>query len=216
MNDDIDSAIASLRVESGDPITRKLWNGLLDLCAGMVKSFSEFSSGTGVRIHRYPQGINVVADRGSSSFGGAFGVRVAGMEATVGLGTVEDVTPSIGGARIDDETIPKLKIDGGPNEQLRSWIAVKVTVDPEAPDAKIDPEDPESLQIIHTNDLSSSSPSLLLSASSSSALLPLAMLIWSDTKTISRVRQIVFFNQRHRFTRATQTATARHTFWAAA
>lgn len=210
MNEDIDSAIASLRVKSGDPITRQLWNGLLDLCAALVKSFSEFSSGTGVRIHRYPQGINVVADRGSSAFRGAFSVRVAGLEAVVGLGTVSDIVPAVGDVRIDAKELPKLKIDGGPNEQLRSWIAVRAAVDPSADDPKLNPEDPAALQIIHTNDLSLAVDGSPLPPGV--ALEALAMLIWSDTKTISRVHQIVYFNQRLVITRTAAASPVKLAF----
>lgn len=215
MNEDIDSAIALLRVKEGDPITRKLWNGLLDLCTALVKSFSDFSSGTGVRLHRYPQGVNIVADRGTASFMGRFSVRIAGKDATVGAGTMEGVTPKINGTAIDGYdangklgTIPKLKINGGPGDNLRSYVCIQATIDVES--GKWDPEMEDALTVVHVASLE-----LEADLVATTGLLPLAMLIWSDTTTISRVRQIVYFDQKYRFIPSADGVAARHVFWPA-
>jgi len=211
MNGTLESAIESLRVKSGDPITAKLWNGLLDLVRELVGSFAKVMSGTGVRLQRYPRGLNIVADRGGAPFSGSFSVRLSGTEATVGAGTLEDITPRLDGNRIDgyDDngklgTIPKLRITGGPGEGLRSYVSVEVAVDQAG---KLDPANREAVTITHRQSLVSDDDAV--------GVLPLAVLIWSDSSTLSKVRQIVYFDQRHRFIAPANGTAARHLFWPA-
>lgn len=219
MTGEIDRAIDSLRVKEGDPITRKLWNGLLDLVALVARSFAGLQSGTAVRLQRYPGGVNVVADVSPGTFTGRFTVRLSGKEATIGAGEIDGITPRINGVKIDgyDDSgkavaQPRLKISGAPNSELRSWICAVVAVDPETKLPVKD--DPSAVTIAHLNSRTAS-PDLQVSAGAEIGICPLALLIWSDTKTISRFRQIKYFDQHVKYTPATDATLSRIEFEAA-
>lgn len=164
-----------------------------------IRGMARIQSGNGVRVHQYADGTAVVTDPRAAAFGGAFLVRVSNGEASVGTGTVDNVTPRIDGVLIDADSPPGLKVTGGPNDALRSWICIeavrmaKKTADgASAGTAAIDPEDPEALVITHRNDL----PVTVEKVDGIvRGVKPLAILVWANSSVISRVHQIVFFDQ---------------------
>lgn len=192
---DPEDAIEQLKVAPGDVVTAKLWNGMLELCRELVRSFGLVKKGAGIRIHSYPQGINIVADAQPASFVGRFSVRTSGLRCAVGPGRVNGITPNIGSTPIDGMTgkeqgeIPTLDLSDGPNSDLRSWVVIRVAVDPAAERPGLDKEDPDALQIQHTSDLDQDLPPGV-------ALRVVAMLVWRDQSTLSRVHQALYFDQR--------------------
>lgn len=192
---DPEDAIEQLRVAPGDAVTANLWNGMLELCRELVKSFGIVTKGSGIRIHQYPQGINIVADAQRSSFVGRFNIRASGLSCTIGLGLVDGLVPNIGSKPIDGiengelGEIPKLDLEEGPNSALRSWVVIRAQVDPEEKLPSMDKEDPSSLQIVHTSNLDQDLPPGV-------GLRVVAMLVWRDEITISRVHQVLYFDQR--------------------
>lgn len=186
----------SLEVRPGEAI-EPAWRRL----QAWVKSLRMVQGGDGLRVHRGANQTTVVADLRTASFKGAFAVRLAGTEATIGEGTVEGMAPSINGVLISDPSPPVLAIAGPPNAALRSWIALRA--DP-GKDGLLDPENKAALTLIHTNDLSEP------------GLHAVAMIIWSDKSIVARFRQILYFDQSYLFVPATPTSPARHLFSAAA
>ena len=55
----------------------------------------------------------------------------------------------------------------------------------------LDPDDPEALQVIHTNDLE-----LSRIADPASGILAIALLVWADKTNIAAVHQTVYFDQK--------------------
>ncbi len=159
--------------------------------AAFVLGQAKMQSGGGIRMHRQQNGTTLIADRQASAFVGRFAVRVSQKKAIVGAGRVDSLVPTINGKPIDGDTPPELTIDGSPNEALRSWLCIEAIVSKEAKTIDTDADSP--LIITHRNDLTlSASPSLPVSLS---GIKPIAMLVWSDTATIQRVEQIVYFDQ---------------------
>ena len=97
-----------------------------------------------------------------------------------------------------------LKLLGGPNRDLRSWICLDVQVDNKT--GAIDPENPKAVIITHSRE----------PESRELGRHPLAMLIWNpDRTTIRRAHQITHFNLQHRFIKAQAGKPSRHLFWPA-
>lgn len=203
--------LRDLYVRPGEPVL-PAWKRLLE----WAKQFRLFA-GRGVRLQRTPNGTYVIADLKSNPWNHPFKVRLADREAAIGFGTVQDVVPRIAGKRLDgiDEKgregeVPILKIEEGPNDELRSWIVVEVRVDPES--GEIDAEDEEALIIRHVDELRSSTPEV--------GRHPLAMLVWAPNGTeIIRTRQITHFHLRHLFvaqqgSEEAEVQSGRHLFWA--
>lgn len=203
--------LRELYVRPGEPVM-PAWKRLLE----WAKQFRLFA-GRGVRLQRTPNGTYVIADIRNNPWNHPFKARLADREATIGFGTVQDVVPRIGGERLDgiDEKgregeVPTLKIEGEPNDELRSWIVVEVKVDPES--GEIDPEDKEAVVIRHVQELRSPTPEV--------GRHPLAMLVWAPNGTeIVRSRQITHFHLRHLFvarqgSEETEGGGGRHLFWA--
>ena len=200
--------LRQLRVRPGDPVM-PAWNRLLE----WVKQF-RLVAGRGVRFQRTPNGTYVVADLRSNPWNHPFKVSLSDQEATIAFGTVEDIVPRIGGQPIDglDEkgrqaVPPKLRLDGGPNSDLRSWIAVEARVDRDS--GKIDPNSKEAVVIRHVRELRSSEAEV--------GRHPLAMLLWAaDGKSVLRSRQITHFNLRHYYVvePGAKNRPGRHLFWA--
>jgi hypothetical protein len=192
---DPEDAIEQLRVAPGDVVTADLWNGMLELCRELARSFGVVTKGSGIRVHQYPQGINIVADSQRSSFVGRFSVRTSGQTCTVGPGLVNSLMPWIGQRPIDGikngkpGEIPTLKLDAGPNADLRSYVVIQAKVDPESERPELNKENPESLQILHTNNLDQELPP-------GTAQRVVAMLVWKDKGTLSRVHQVLYFDQK--------------------
>lgn len=203
--------LRDLHVRPGEPVL-PAWKRLLE----WAKQFRLFA-GRGVRLQRTPNGTYVIADLKSNPWNHPFKVRLAEREATVGFGTVQDVVPRIDGKRLDgiDEKgregeVPLLKIEGEPNDELRSWIVVEVKVDPKS--GEIDPGNEEAVVIRHVRELRASTPDV--------GRHPLAMLIWAPNGTeIVRSRHITHFHLRHLFvarqgSEETEGESGRHLFWA--
>jgi hypothetical protein len=117
------------------------------------------------------------------------------------------------GSPLDALIVPKLKIMGGPNTDLRSWICVDVRVD--LASGQINTEDKDSVTITHVRGLDPrTSEGGSPDNGRGTGRHPLAMLIWSaDKSSIRRTHQITHFNQQHRFIVATDSQPSRHLFW---
>jgi len=159
-----------------------------------------------IRVHTGRDGDHVVADVTPPPFHGAFTVRLAGrMKARVGLGTVENIVPLVNDTQVtldgrdavgDPAAVPTLDLVIGPGPDLRSWICLQVTVD----DAGVlDPKNRESAIVGHVNDLTGRYANGVSLDQDGRGYLPLAMLVWRDKKTVQRIVQNVYFNQRHSF-----------------
>lgn len=156
--------------------------------------------GTGMRRHQYTRGTQIVADMPVASFGGSFTVTLKGSSScTVGLGTVDGGTvPTIQDMPIDgmvdgkQQAIPELDITAGPNGDLRSWVCLRAT----PVDGAADGEAAFTFDVIHTND-----DSLLDGRDDEQkrGLFPLAMLVWTNGTTVSRVVRHTHFDQRHTY-----------------
>lgn len=185
--------LQDIRAKAGDSITAK-WR-LLERYIDQQRAQHEQMTGAGLLRAQSGNGFSYTAvPQSDAVFHGSFWVSLSGFEATIAQGTVGDIVPAIDGERLDAETTPKLTIEGPPNEQLRSWIAIQAAADPEAENPALDAEDPEALIIVHTADLDAPlDPGV--------ALRPVAMLVWSDEETISSVHQVLYFDQALRITK---------------
>lgn len=194
-----------IRAKAGDSISDK-WR-LLEQYIDQQRAMHESMTGPGLLKDQSGEGFTYrAAPQADAVFEGAFFVRLSGSAVTVGAGTVDGLTPLIDGTRIDGYDsegklgeIPGLSFEGEePDEQLRSWIcveAIRADGDAAGSFAPIDDTDPAALIITHRASLSPS-PDLRVSPSSLTGILPLAVVIWSDTRTPARVEQNVYFNQR--------------------
>ncbi len=174
-----------------------------------LKSMLSLSCGDGVRVHESSEGKAVVADARGGSFKGAFMVSASTNEVTVSLGTINDRVPVIGAKSLDAIPAPKLKITPGGNADRRSWIALRVTLDRgagDSPTLEIG-EAENAISIVHVTDLRSADPLIGLHA--------IAMLVWSEQRTIKAIHQITYFSQQHASTRDARTNRIRHLFWPA-
>lgn len=204
-----ESDIDALRVRAGDPITAAIWNALLDLCSGLAKSYGDVSAGKGVRLHRYPHGINIVADTGTATFAGAFTVRAAGLKVTIGTGTLNAVVPTIRAAPIDglvdgkQQTIPTLDVSY-PGETKRSFVCLRVKVDA----AQLIADEPDAITVVHRASMPAADEPAEI------GLHVVAVLQWSNTKAFS-IRQVLYHDQQH-VAVMSKTGTLRHFFSAAA
>lgn len=205
-----DRDIDELRVRVGDPITARLWNAMLDLCAGLHKSYRDISGGKGVRLHRYPDGINIVADTGGANFVGAFAVRQAGaLAVTVGAGMLNTIIPKIDGVPIDgvvdgrQRGIPPLKVEM-PGADMRSFVCLRVVTD----DAQRIVDAPDAVTVVHRTTMPAADEPAEV------GLHVIAMLQWSD-RTTFRVWQVLYHHQQHIAIKE-RSGGVRHFFTAAA
>lgn len=159
-----------------------------------------------LRVHTARDGYHVIADITAPPFHGAFTVRLAArLKARIGLGTVEAIIPTLQGRRIDGKDaegeqgrVPLLDLSDGPGDNLRSWVCLRVVADLNT--GVIDPDNPESATIVHLQTLIGVFNGAALDDGVGAAHLPLAMLVWADDRTVQRIVQNVYFNQRHSFT----------------
>jgi len=190
--------LRDLQVRKGDPVL-PAWNKLLQ----WAKQF-RLLAGRGVRLTRTPNGTFIVAEQRGTPWEHPFKVNISALEATVLLGTLNNLVPTMAGKRLDEEPTPRLKLVGGPNRDRRSWICLDVRVDTKA-DA-IDPNDPNAVTITHVREPESREVGRH----------PLAMVLWNaDRTTIRLVHQITHFNLQHRFLKAQAGQPSRHLFWPA-
>lgn len=176
-----------------------------------------------VRVHHDAWGnAHVVADTTPASYGGAFRVSIAGaMQVRVGNGTCEGITPRLNGVPLDgmDGTravrVPLLKLEDGPDANLRSWVMLRFVVDLST--GLPVPDDEDTATIVHRNDLSAVFANGVSPDDRTGAgHLPLAMLVWRDERSLQRVVRNVYFQQRHHFVPATRERRAFHLFSPAA
>ena len=187
--------LRDLHVKKGDPVL-PAWNRLL-AWAGQFRLFA----GRGVRLTRTPNGTFIVVEQKSAPWDHPFKVMVGDNEATVLMGTLNNLVPTIAGKPLDAESPPRLKINGGPNAELRSWICLDVRVD-----AKTGVINEKGVVIAHARE----------AESRESGRHPLAMLVWNtDRATVRRVHQITHFNLQHRFIKGQAGKPSRHLFWPA-
>lgn len=191
-----------IRAKAGDSISDK-WRQL-EQYIDQQRAAHEGMTGPGLLKDQSGEGFTYrAAPQANAAFEGAFFVRLSGSAVTVGDGTVDGMTPLMDGARIDGYDsegkpgeIPGLSFEGEePDEQLRSWIcveAIRADGDAAGSFAPIDDTDPDALIITHRNSLTDEEPP----SDGQRAILPLAVVIWSDTRTPARVEQNVYFNQR--------------------
>ncbi len=199
--------VRDLYVKKGEPIL-PAWNRLLE----WTKQFRLFA-GRGIRFTRTPNGTFVIADQNTLSWDNPFRAQVSDKEAAITLGTINKLVPTLNGVALDASTVPKLKITGGPNTDLRSWICVDVRVD--LASGQINTEDKDSVTITHVRELDPrTSEGGSPDDGRGTGRHPLAMLIWStDKSSIRRTHQITHFNQQHRLIVATDSQPSRHLFW---
>lgn len=152
-----------------------------------------------IRIHRDSRGrCHVVADLPSSPFRGAFRVaRASKDQVRVGLGTIEGQVPTLNGTALNARRVPLLKLTGGPDAELRSWVCLRYVVDPKS--GKADPDNTAAATIVHLNDYTRLSSNGLVPDENGAGHLALALVLWRDPSTLQRIVQNVWFNQRHSF-----------------
>lgn len=169
--------------------------------------------GRNVRRRQTPAGIALTVDNRAALWPHPFKCSLVGKEVQVSAGLVGEIMPTISGRKIDGTdaggedtgSIPRVKITGSPDEGLRSWICIEVTVLEDT--GGIDLENPEPVIITHRTSLAADSEF--------TGIHPLAQIKWSDVRSPSQIFQVVHHNLQHRFYPATATRGARHTFWPA-
>lgn len=208
--------LEDLKVRRGDPIQPFVQRLLKEL-----PQLFRFFSGRGVRFNRTPDGIIVVADLRTNSWDHPLKAGVSDKAAVIGNGSVNNLVPQINDVGIDgldssgkEVPPPQLKITGGPNGDLRSWICVQAKVDVQT--GVMDAKDKSALTIVHTKTLDpKSSEGGFPDNGQGIGLHPLATLLWSDDQaSIKRVFQITHHNLQHRFVRSGTSTAGRHFFWA--
>lgn len=208
--------LEDLKVRRGDPIEPFVKRLLKELPV-----LFRFFTGRGVRFNRTPNGIIVVADLRSNSWEHPFRVAVSDASISVSNGSVNNLVPQIDGVGIDgldssgaDVPAPQLKLTGGPNEDLRSWICAQAKVDLKT--GLMNPKDEGALTIVHTDSLDpQSADGGFPDDGAGIGLQPLAMLVWDeDGGSVTRVWQITHHNLGHRYVPAKAPKPARHFFWA--
>jgi hypothetical protein len=173
------------RAERGKPV-RRAWDGLVQWAKNHV-----LRAGPGVRLTRGADGTTISFHAPRQSFRGAFRATLAGDRATVGLGTVDGIEPTIGGKKISGEPgepPPSIKLDPGKyNADGKSWLCVQVRI---AASGRIDTEARDAVTLIQSDHPHSSTDT--------TAHVPLAMLRRADPKKTDTgtLHQIAYWNLR--------------------
>ncbi len=196
--------VRELYVQRGDAIL-PAWNKLLN----WAKQFRVLA-GRGIRLTRTPNGTYIVAELQASAWDHPFRVMLSGKEVTVGMGTLNNRIPTINGVALDGaQAVPKLKLTGVPNAELRSWVCLQVRVDRHS--GEINTDDENAVSIVHKNDIENGLPS-----DGSIGLHALAMLVWNpDRSSVKRLHQVTHFHLQHRWLKGIDQQPARHLFWPA-
>ena len=153
-----------------------------------------------IRVHQdFTGDTHVVADIPAPPFRGAFRVLMAtNKQVRVSLGTVEGRVPTCDGVSLDEKKLPLLSLDEGPNEELLSWVCLRVTVD--LASGVMDPKNAEAAQIVHVSDYSLiSQGGFCLDDGKGNGHFPLALLVWEDKERVRRIVQNTWFNRSHVF-----------------
>lgn len=163
--------------------------------------------------------VRADVDRGGWSH--PFQCALGSDSVSVNKGTVNNVIPFIGDARIDgrDEqgneiTAPQIKLKGAsPNKDLRSWICLQVKLD--AKSHLIVPKDKSAVTLIHTADYDPNTRGRgVIDDGSFTGWQPVSELIWDENGNVQRIEAVVHFNQRHVFLPGTDGYSGRHFFCA--
>lgn len=158
-------------------------------------------------------------------FRGAFSVSLrSGTRLVIGEGTVNGLLPRIGEFYIDGkdengddvpEGIPALDLAEGPGDRRRSYVCLRVRIDPAT--GAMNPDDPEAVTIVHRPTLHPAFYDGGAPDEDGVGDWPIAQLIWSTNGIrVDRVRQWLFFDQTHRFEAGEGTRPGRHFFRPAA
>lgn len=173
-------------------------------------------AGAGVRLTETPRGtwINATADH---TWEHPFRVSVEGGDRVrVRYGTVGGDVPRIDGVRLDatdmdykptDEEAPTLDISGDTVADGRSFVQVRLVVDPASREP--DPADPAALTITHrrAEEITAEAADDLVGRA------PLALIYWSGG-SVAKVEQIAHHNLVHLYVPGTDETPARHHFGA--
>lgn len=168
--------------------------------------------GRSARRMRTPMGTAITFDAPAQQWPHPFKASLAGSKISVRPGVVSNLTPGINGVALDDDkATPQLVIEGGPNDELRSFVCIRALVAEEL--GAIDPMDKTALSMLHVPDITTAA------AEDEAGVLAgwhaIAMLKWSDTKTVRQIFQITHHNLQHKFYAATSTRAAQHVFFPA-
>jgi hypothetical protein len=165
-----------------------------------------------IRMHTEANGdVHVVADLPTPQFRGAFRVLKAGTNAVrVTLGSVEGRIPYIGSEPLHAARLPMLKLDEGPNDDLLSWVALKVAIEPTT--GLMNPDQDDAAQVVHISDHALLSENGLAPDVNGSGYHSLALLVWRSRTSVQHIVQDTWFNQRHSFRPGTGTAKGYHFF----
>lgn len=146
--------------------------------------------GPGVRLARTAQGTVVSFQAPRQSFRGAFKITVSDGLATVGVGTVEGIEPTINRVKIGGEKgkpVPALKLSASKyDDEGRSWVCVAVKV---TENGQLDSKASDAAMIVQSDH-----PTRAIEDGRPVA--PLAMLRRADPKgeDFGEVHQIAYFN----------------------
>lgn len=183
---DASPEIRKLYARAGEAVTAKKWNALMSYIESLLNALSSLIGPDLLKDEYGTTGFFLrAAPQPAQPFVGSFFVSGGIDSLTVGLGMVDAIMPTIRGKAVDGSgdngQIPTLDASGGPNEKLRSWVCLEAFADPETLALR------EELPVIVTHRTD-------LTAESGKAVLPLALLQWSDRTAISGIHQIVYFN----------------------
>lgn len=175
----------------------------------------------GFRREERRNGTTMVAIEEEPVFQGAFWVSLRdGLACRVGDGTVNGIVPTIDEVPIDGldedgnplpEGAPVLDLSAGPGPRSRSYVCLRVAIDPAT--GAPNPADPTAASIVHVPELppgqhEGGSPDV-----AGAGLHVLAQMRWNaDGSRITGKRQWNFFDQEHRFVAGQDGRPGRHFF----
>ena len=178
---------------------------------------------SGARVTRTRSGQIVTFEPEAVDFSGSFHVSIAGRElVTVTPGLVNGLMPTIDGVYLDGtdengdphpEGIPRLSCMSGPGERRRSYVGIRLAIEPKT--EVIPKDDPAAVIMAHRGDLPREFSEGGAPDEVGSAFWPVAQLNWDEEGfRIIKVRQISYFDKTHRVVRI--DGRARHFFDVAA
>lgn len=202
-----------------------------DLAEPIVRRFMRFvvresrRQFTGFKRNVTANGTTLVEIPRRNVFRGAFTVSIrSGTRLVIGEGTVNGRLPRIGEFFIDGkdesgadipEGIPALDVAEGPGDRRRSYVCLRVRIDPTT--GAMNPDDDTAMTIAHRQTLHPAFAEGGAPDEDGVGDWPIAQLEWSANGIrVDRVRQWVFFDQTHRFEAGEGIRPGRHFFRPAA
>lgn len=144
---------------------------------------------------------SIITRQRASRFIGYFPVTLAGQAVAVGEGTVQSLSPTITGVRLDGTdasgssglSVPLLDIGDGPDSDFRSWVVLHTMTNLKT--GNLDPNNEKVAVIEHRQDY----PSLLTNGvcvddGNGNGYFALAMIVWQSDTVPLRVVQNTYFN----------------------